>query len=286
MTATSTSYDTDSATTPPAVPEKIRAYYSLVFPNFTYYLQTLSVTIGRRCIPPNSSEQGTVDVDLGPLKSVSRLHAKIEYEEDKERFVLVVIGRNGAWVDGVWSGTGSRQPLSERYVLITLSLSIIGSRLTRSQIQIASRTFEFVLPPPPAPEDSPSPSSHSSATRPRSPSVDITSISPPSSMPSHTPPPTHITPTHPKNQLPSLPGATGKVKSNLNSKKRKKSNHVPLPIPKPEDMPPRPQLTYAQLCYRAIKAMGGKATLQDINQWIMESFDWYKYNDVGWQVDI
>jgi hypothetical protein len=51
-------------------------------------------------------------------------------------------------------------------------------------------------------------------------------------------------------------------------------------------MPPRPLLTYAQLCYRAIKAIGGKATLQEITQWITESFDWYKYNDVGWQVRV
>ncbi|KAL4081968.1 hypothetical protein V8B97DRAFT_140285 [Scleroderma yunnanense] len=119
-------------------PAKISAYYSLVFPNITFYLQTLTVTIGRRCIPPvaSSADGGDstmpnynpVDVDLGPLKSVSRLHAKIEYEEEDERFVLVVIGRNGAWVDGVWSGAGSRVPLGER-----------------SQIQIASRTFHFVL---------------------------------------------------------------------------------------------------------------------------------------------
>lgn len=93
------------------MPDKISAYYSLVFPNFTYYLQTLTVTIGRRCIPnstASSSEQAQVDVDLGPLKSVSRLHAKIEYEEDEERFVLAVLGRNGAWVDARGLGKAAR----------------------------------------------------------------------------------------------------------------------------------------------------------------------------------
>lgn len=103
-----------------ARPDKISAYYSLVFPSFTYYLQTLNVTIGRRCIPSNtasSSDSPQVDVDLGPLKSVSRTHARIEYDEDEERFVLVVVGRNGAWVDGVWSGSGSRVALGDRYVL-------------------------------------------------------------------------------------------------------------------------------------------------------------------------
>lgn len=102
-------------------PDKISAYYSLVFPSITYYLQTLNVTIGRRCIPPNSPSSSAalpqVDVDLGPLKSVSRLHANIEYDESEERFVLVVQGRNGAWVDGVWSGSGSRVPLNERWLL-------------------------------------------------------------------------------------------------------------------------------------------------------------------------
>ncbi|KAG1755998.1 hypothetical protein EDB19DRAFT_1902167 [Suillus lakei] len=247
---------------------KISAYYSLVFPNITFYLQTLTVTIGRRCIPNASTSAGDnspVDVDLGPLKSVSRLHAKIEYEEDEERFVLVVVGRNGAWVDGVWSGSGSRVPLGER-----------------SQIQIASRTFHFVLPPPPAPEDSPSPSSNSSVQRARSPSVDITSISPPSSLPSNSPPPVSVPVPPPKTPDPQLPNTNSISRAKNAPKKRKKSD---LPVPKPEVMPPKPQFTYAQLCYRAIKAMGGKATLQDICSWMMENYDWYRYNEgAGWEV--
>lgn len=102
--------------------DKISAYYSLVFPHFTFYIQTLSITIGRRCSPnpsvatSSTAEQQTVDVDLGALKSVSRLHAKIEYDQEEDRFVLAVIGRNGAWVDGVWSGAGTRAPLGERHV--------------------------------------------------------------------------------------------------------------------------------------------------------------------------
>ncbi|KAG0702354.1 hypothetical protein DFH29DRAFT_805076 [Suillus ampliporus] len=247
---------------------KISAYYSLVFPNITFYLQTLTVTIGRRCIPnasTSAAENSPVDVDLGPLKSVSRLHAKIEYEEDEERFVLVVVGRNGAWVDGVWSGSGSRVPLGER------------------QIQIASRTFHFVLPPPPAPEDSPSPSSNSSVQRARSPSVDITSISPPSSLPSNSPPPIYAPPVPPpKSPDPQLPNTNSISRAKNAPKKRKKSDFAP--IPKPEVMPPKPQFTYAQLCYRAIKAMGGKATLQDICSWMMENYDWYRYNEgAGWE---
>ncbi|KAG6903333.1 hypothetical protein C0995_013086 [Termitomyces sp. Mi166 len=284
--------------------DKISAYYSLVFPHFTFYIQTLSVTIGRRCAPnPNAATSSTaeplqVDVDLGALKSVSRLHAKIEYDQDEDRFVLVVIGRNGAWVDGVWSGSGTRAPLGERQVAFT----------SLSQIQIASRTFHFVLPPPPPPEDTPSPSSQSSRDRPRSPSVDITSISPPSSQPSHTPPPPpdeiklpppspepqidviSLPPPKPRPLLPSpqLPNSNSIGKSNkvVATKKRKKGDVDPpmLPRPKPEDMPPKPPYTYAQLIYRAIKAIGDKATLQEICTWIMNTHEYYRYSDASWMV--
>ncbi|KAF9076482.1 hypothetical protein BDP27DRAFT_799814 [Rhodocollybia butyracea] len=257
-------------------PNKISAYYSLVFPHSTFYIQTLSVTIGRRCYPnpnaPNSSSSANpepvqVDVDLGALKSVSRLHAKIEYDQEEDRFVLVVIGRNGAWVDGVWQGSGTKATLGER-----------------SQIQIASRTFHFVLPPPPPPDDTPSPSSNSSTNRPRSPSLDITSISPPSSQPSHSPPPKQLKPPTPPPE-PQLGNSNLIARSTkANAKKRKKSDISDIPVPpsflaKQEELPPKPTLTYAQLIYRAIKAYDNKATLQEICAWIAKEYEYYRYND-------
>jgi len=282
----------------PSTTDKISAYYSLIFPTFTFYIQTLSVTIGRRTIqPPNaatssssSTEPAQVDVDLGALKSVSRLHAKIEYDQDEDRFVLAVIGRNGAWVDGVWSGSGSRAPLGERCVDLYFPATgfFTDTRPCRSQIQIASRTFHFVLPPPPPPEDTPSPSSQSSGAnnRPRSPSLDITSISPPSSQPSHSPPP----PTEPKlpppPPEPQLTNAVRKPTGKGNSKKRKKSEaeQAEPPKPKPKDLPPKPPLTYAQLIYRAITAIGGKATLMEICDWVTATFEYYQYADNAWTV--
>lgn len=315
----------------------IAAYYSLIFPTYTFYLQTLTCSIGRRTVAtsgPSVEDNSKVDVDLGPLKSVSRLHAKIEYDYDVESFVISVVGRNGAWIDGVWAKAGSRVALSEH-----------------TQIQIASRIFQFVLPPSPLPQDdasTPSPTT-SSGIRGRSPSVDIdiTSISPASSPPlspphlasglvtprpkSHgpvsgdPPDPPHLDldidldieeseeelkplpvtpprpvvaakrpkPRHapPSPKLPnsnSIPRHTvkGLVKpqltfstptpapeeaegSSLNSKKRKKAPKQLIPDPSwtrpaPEDMPPKPPYTYAQLIYRAIKGIGEKATLQEI----------------------
>ncbi|CAK5275759.1 unnamed protein product [Mycena citricolor] len=257
---------------------KISAYYSLVFPTVTFYVRTLSVTIGRRCSPSSGSSSAPdgpqVDVDLGALKSVSRLHAKIEYDQEEDRFVLIVVGRNGAWVDGVWSARGSRTPLGER-----------------SQIQIASRTFHFVLPPPPPPEDSPSPSSRSSTNRPLSPSVDIdvASLSPPSSPQSRSPPPVNAKPLTPLRD-PQI-SASKSPGSKVNTKKRKKLelSSPPLP-PKPKlppgEVPEKPALTLRQLILLAIKGLDGKGTLQEICNWIMKAYEHYQHVDDKWMSSV
>ncbi|XAO26888.1 hypothetical protein I312_105729 [Cryptococcus bacillisporus CA1280] len=81
--------------------------------------------------PPKSSANiEHVDVDLGPLKSVSRNHAKIEYRSDLGRFCLEILGRNGAWIDDRYYVKGAVVPLAQG-----------------AQIQIATRIFSFVLPP-------------------------------------------------------------------------------------------------------------------------------------------
>jgi len=54
-----------------------------------------------------------VDVDLGPLKSVSRNHAKISYFADLGHFCLEILGRNGAWVDDRYFVRGSTVPLNQ-----------------------------------------------------------------------------------------------------------------------------------------------------------------------------
>lgn len=132
----------------------IRAYAKLEFPGFSYYIQTLEVTIGRRPqVAPGAAAKlwrthGDIDVDLGPLKSISRLHARIFYSVQPSyyngatslssmlasgvsqtsnspppmdtppegRFMLEVLGRNGAFVDDVWVSMKGVVPLGRRCV--------------------------------------------------------------------------------------------------------------------------------------------------------------------------
>ncbi|TIB17613.1 hypothetical protein E3P92_01023 [Wallemia ichthyophaga] len=123
--------------------ETIPAYAKLQFKqeDYAYYLQCLSINIGRRCAiaatktaattattSPNSPPPA-VDVDLGASKSISRLHASISYDFETQLFNLNVHSNNGLWVDGLWYGRGARIELARRV-----------------KIQIATKVFWFIMP--------------------------------------------------------------------------------------------------------------------------------------------
>jgi forkhead box protein K len=160
----------------------------------------------------------------------------------------------------------------------------LTAKIVRTQIMIATQSFQFILPAVAESDDSQSLPSSPSMTRAPSPSVDILSLSPATVARSVS----HDSEV--EIELDDEPRALSKPKL---SKKRKRSlkgrptpkTQPPKPTP-PEKMPPKPQITYANLAYRAIKACGGRATLQDICKWISDHFDWYRLNEEGnqWQV--
>jgi hypothetical protein len=77
----------------------VQAFAKLAGHDWTYYIKTVTVSIGR------SSDQATdddlVDVDLGPTKTVSRKHAFILYNFDTAQWEVDVKGRNGIKIDYV-----------------------------------------------------------------------------------------------------------------------------------------------------------------------------------------
>jgi hypothetical protein len=183
MQTTSSSYGgppaiLDKAAEP--APKRIPAYAKLEFAEgFDFYIQTLSVTIGRRPPRPPQQQQTepegfvgvdsladslaispvlrpvvsaeratspveplpsaggshcpefsttpspflkpskapsavTVDVDLGPIKAVSRDHARLYFDYQRSAWVLEVRGRNGVVVDGRWRARGEKVVLNQR----------------------------------------------------------------------------------------------------------------------------------------------------------------------------
>lgn len=102
-TSTSTG-DSNAGDAPP----RVSAYARLDFQSFTFYVQTLQVILGR-----GAENSSMVDVDLGPVKAISRRHAKIFYNFGTQRFEMSVLGRNGAFVDDTFVDSGSTVPLKD-----------------------------------------------------------------------------------------------------------------------------------------------------------------------------
>ncbi|WBW73931.1 DNA-binding forkhead transcription factor Fhl1 [Schizosaccharomyces osmophilus] len=103
---------------------RVQAYAKLEFEKFSFFVQTLQVTMGRKA--SNSSD---CDVHLGDTKAISRQHAKIVYSFPNQRFEFSVIGKNGAFVDGEFVERGSTVALHS------------GTR-----VQIGQISFSFLLP--------------------------------------------------------------------------------------------------------------------------------------------
>lgn len=109
---------------------KVSAYARLDFDNFTFFLQTLQVVLGRKSQHDLlQASQNAVDVHLSSKKAISRRHAKIFYNFGTQRFELSVLGRNGAFIDDSFVEKGLTVPLVDG-----------------SKIQIGNILFTFVLP--------------------------------------------------------------------------------------------------------------------------------------------
>jgi FHA domain len=86
----------------------ITAYATLEFNGHVFYIESLSVVLGRRV-----SEQDKIDVDLGSQKNISRQHARIAFNFAWDRFEIEVLGLIGLWIDGVFRQKGSVVPLED-----------------------------------------------------------------------------------------------------------------------------------------------------------------------------
>lgn len=84
---------------------EVQAYAKIAGKDWTFYVKSLAVSIGRNTDTQNQTQAQNVanaatDIDLGPAKVVSRQHATITYNLDLRCWELKVLGRNGARIDG------------------------------------------------------------------------------------------------------------------------------------------------------------------------------------------
>lgn len=108
---------------------KILAYARLDFDNYTFYIQTLQVVLGRKSHDEPQLAHHNVDVHMSLKKAILRRHAKIFYNFATQQFELSIMGRNGAFVDDLFVEKGNTVPLSDG-----------------TKVQFGDILFKFVLP--------------------------------------------------------------------------------------------------------------------------------------------
>mmetsp|Transcript_4490 Transcript_4490/g.16111 ORF Transcript_4490/g.16111 Transcript_4490/m.16111 type:complete len:194 (-) Transcript_4490:396-977(-) len=110
-------------------------YAKLQWKNREFFIQKRLIHLGRH------STNTDADVDLGEEMNLSRKHAAIRYNEEKETFELEVLGKNGAFVRGVLI-TKDQPPiaLANRDLIQVFKLQREASLIeTRSLAQTALR---------------------------------------------------------------------------------------------------------------------------------------------------
>ncbi|KAL5339147.1 forkhead transcription factor Fkh1/2 [Aspergillus crustosus] len=291
----------DHSNTNPENNQSIRAYAKIAGRNWTYYVKSLHVNIGREPDrEPKLDEQSSpvtiaaralpeVHVDLGPTKFVSRLHAEIFYDgEDTASWHIRVNGRNGVRLN---------QSILKRGTDAVLSCGDI--------IEIANTSMMFVTPGDKA---NIHPSFIDRAKRMANGEEDLSWDAAQHAHPQQTPTAPKIQDAVPNTTgVPSLApapqflkrqvtppprspdtiGARTAKQSPLYNRGMMMESTEEIDYSKDAAKDLKPPYSYATLIAQAIfSSEEEKLTLNNIYNWIMDKYAFYRHSQSGWQNSI
>lgn len=108
----------------------IKAYAKLQGPTWSFYLQTLSVSLGRTVAENGEDGGAAADLCIGSSPDIARRHMCIAFNQTTRRWELTCFGASGVSVDGQhYTAASSGIPLE-----------------SKSYIQVADSSFYFLLP--------------------------------------------------------------------------------------------------------------------------------------------
>ncbi|KAI0014136.1 hypothetical protein F4779DRAFT_612946 [Xylariaceae sp. FL0662B] len=283
--------------------EDIEAYAKIAAQDWTYFIKTLSINIGRASEPqahPSSyrPEDGDfVHIDLGPSKIFSRQSGVIYFDSDPGKWFIQAKGRNGLKVDNVpLKKSDDPHPLSSGEVIeiggIEMMFVLPGNigplRINPIYLEQAG------LQPPP--KSSPIRDTGRTAL-PTAPSGDLSSSQhttrPPSSRDQAFQQP--IAPAPPDYKRPGTPPS---VKSRPTTSQQKTPAHGSsgtmlmsqndVDLTKDENKHIKPHFSYAQMITQAITSTPEeKLNLAGIYQYIINNYAYYRHQPPsGWQNSI
>lgn len=286
--------------------ESIKAYAKIAGREWTYYIQTLHVTIGR---PPDRDQRPDVqsspvavaaralpdvNIDLGPSKFVSRLHAEIFFDGgDTACWRVRVNGRNGIRLNNTVLKRGANAQISCGDVL-----------------EIANTEMMFVTPGDPpaihqtfldrahrfaAGEDALSwdesqhahpeqPGRRASVSSNRYTAVAEDRVAPPTAAVTPTPN-RKSTPTTARPHSRDTADAPAIKTSPLYNRGMMMESTEEIDYSKDSAKDIKPPYSYASMIAQAIFSSDEeKLTLNNIYTWIMDKYAFYRHSQTGWQV--
>ncbi len=289
--------------------ESVAAYAKVCGRDWTYYVKKLNINIGR---PPDSysrqsvgedgsrtpaletDDSSTVHIDLGPSKTISRLHAELFFDLKDTRWHVIVNGRNGMQVNDTTLRRGQQCDISSGDVL-----GIAGTQMmfitAEDKADIHPMFIKMIRdhaegvegsgrwnhqphahPEPSTPVDRTRSSQAQSVVHPRM--SGQANIAPA--------PPDHVRPTTPvQSPRKSSQGTSGKKRSPTYGRGFLMQSNEEIDYADDANKSVRPSMSYAVMISRAINSTDDKMlTLSGIYEWIKQNFAFYRHQPAGWQV--
>ncbi|KAI1176323.1 fork head domain-containing protein [Nemania sp. FL0916] len=269
----------------------IAAYAKIAAQDWTYFIKSTSVNIGRNTDAQDPDDASFVHIDLGPSKTFSRQTAVIYFDSDLGKWFIQAKGRNGLRVDDEilrksdaphCLGSGEVIEISGLEMMFVLPPNFGRARINPRYLEQAgilapSTDTRTALPPLPS-SDQPTAASHAGRGRAHSRGQASGSQLP-------------IAPAPPDYKRPGTPPS---AKSRAPAAQLKTPAHNPISsqddidLTKDENKHIKPHYSYAQLITQAIiSAAGEKLNLAGIYSYITENYAYYRHQPVaGWQNSI
>lgn len=280
----------------------IQAYAKIAGRNWTYYVKTLHVNIGREPDrEQRSAEQSSpvtiaaralpdVHVDLGPSKFVSRLHAEIFYDgEQTPAWHIRVNGRNGVRVNNAILKRGADAVLSCGDIIEVANCQMMfvtpddDANIHPSFVERAQRIASGQEPDPAtvawdaSQHAHPQPAPNGTPAKPTS-----------SGGPSLAPPPRFLQRNEtPPPKSPDTSGARTVKQSPMYNRGMMMESTEEIDYSQDSAKDLKPPFSYATLIAQAIfSSEEEKLTLNSIYNWIMDRYAFYRHSASGWQNSI
>ncbi|KAL4906246.1 hypothetical protein BDW74DRAFT_140154 [Aspergillus multicolor] len=282
--------------------QSIRAYAKIAGRNWTYYVKSLHVNIGREPDREQKLDEQSspvtiaaralpeVHVDLGPSKFVSRLHAEIFYDgEETASWHIRVNGRNGVRLNQAILKRGTDAVLSCGDIIEIANTSMMfvtpgdKANIHPSFVERAQRIANGEEDPNwdanhhAHPQQTPTVPKTQEAAVPHTTGVPALAPAPQFLKRQVTPPP----------RSPDTVGAKTAKQSPLYNRGMMMESTEEIDYSNDAAKDLKPPYSYATLIAQAIfSSEEEKLTLNNIYNWIMDKYAFYRHSQSGWQNSI